>query len=61
MLSRILGAGWALWFFIGKALVPLKLLMVYPRWNIDPAAPLAWAPLPLYLLGLLALWRYRAG
>jgi protein O-mannosyl-transferase len=51
--GRLAGAGMALWFYLGKALLPLNLCMIYPRWKIDAAA--AWSYLPLFLwCGLLA-------
>ena len=52
-LSRIAGAGWAVWFYLYKALVPLNLTVVYPKWVINPVAPLAYIPLAT-LLALFA-------
>lgn len=59
--GRLAGAGMALWFYLWKALVPLHLSMIYPRWTIHPAAPLAYLPLLLWggLLGVC--WGFRSG
>jgi tetratricopeptide (TPR) repeat protein len=57
--GRLAGAGWALWFYLGKALLPLHLSMIYPRWTINPAVLASYLPLLLWC-GLLALcWRFR--
>jgi protein O-mannosyl-transferase len=50
---RLAASGMALWFYLGKALLPLNLCMVYSRWRIEAAA--VWSYLPLFLwCGLLA-------
>ena len=36
--SRVLLAGRALWFYIGKLLWPYPLMFFYPRWSMDPHA-----------------------
>jgi Flp pilus assembly protein TadD len=38
-MDRVLIAGRALWFYLGKLLWPSRLMFVYPRWRIDPAQP----------------------
>ena len=59
--SRLAGAGWAFWFYLYKALVPLHLSFVYPRWQINPARVESYVP-GLLILGLLGIgWRYRRG
>ncbi len=60
-LSRLAGAGWAVWFYLGKALLPYPLCFVYPRWQIDPSQ--WWAYLPLVaLVGCMAVfWLRRTG
>ena len=59
--GRLAGAGWAVWFYLGKALAPVNLSFIYPRWAID--AHSAWSYLPLVLLaGVFVLgWHYRSG
>jgi tetratricopeptide (TPR) repeat protein len=58
-LSRLAGAGWAIWFYIYKAVFPYKLSFVYPRWEIDDTSVVSLVPV-LLLIGLLTLfWWYR--
>jgi tetratricopeptide (TPR) repeat protein len=59
--SRLAGAGWALWFYLDKALLPLNLSFVYPRWRIEAANLLSWLPSLLLVLAFAACWRYRRG
>jgi len=44
-LQRILGAAGAVWFYLYKSLVPIKLLFFYPQWDIDPRDAVWWLPL----------------
>lgn len=59
LLSRIAASGWVVWFYLSKALVPVGLAMVYPRWTVDPATLTAW--LPLAALGGVAAGIHRLG
>ncbi len=57
--GRLAGAGMAIWFYLGKALLPVGLTMIYPRWSIDAAAPVSYLPLLLWC-GVMALcWGFR--
>jgi tetratricopeptide (TPR) repeat protein len=59
LLVRALGGTRAVWFYLGKVLLPLNLTMHYPRWVMDPASPLGYLP-GLILLGSFALfWCFR--
>ncbi len=61
VLPRLAGAGLALAFYLEKCVLPLGLVPIYPRWNLDPPSAAQWLPwLGLLALGLL-LWRRRAG
>ncbi|MCC7202777.1 MAG: tetratricopeptide repeat protein [Nitrospirae bacterium] len=59
LLSRLAGAGWAIWFYLFKALLPLNLIFVYPRWHIDDTNVLSYVPGLLVIAGFLLLWRFR--
>lgn len=56
--QRVLIAGRAAWFYVGKILWPVGLTFMYPRWNVDPrqlwqwAFPLLAAAVPVALLAL---------
>ncbi len=56
-LDRVLIASRALWFYIGKLLVPANLCFVYPTWDIRSWVTWMWTPVTL--LALAALWRWR--
>ena len=56
--DRILGAGFVVWFYLYKAILPINLAFVYPQWNIHAANPLWWLPLASALAVTAALWRY---
>lgn len=52
-LSRLAASGWAFWFYLYKIVLPVRLSMVYPRWDVKPDSFVAW--LPLVALGVLAV------
>jgi tetratricopeptide (TPR) repeat protein len=61
-LARLLGAGAIVWFYLGKALLPVHLCFFYPQWFIRADNPLWWIPLFAAALVTLLLWRWsRAG
>jgi hypothetical protein len=59
MLSRLAAAGWSVWFYLYKLLLPVRLVMIYPRWDVDGSSVLAFVPLVLLLACLAVLWVYR--
>ncbi len=61
--GRVLVAGRAVWFYLGKLFWPHPLGFVYPRWTLDPHSAFQWAfPATLALLGLgLFALRSRIG
>jgi tetratricopeptide (TPR) repeat protein len=56
--ARLAGAGAVVWFYLSKALWPLRLAFVYPPWRIEPSHPIWWLP-DLAALGLTALLASR--
>ena len=42
--ARLLGGGWAVWFYLWKIFWPVHLTIIYPRWNLAAAPPAAWLP-----------------
>lgn len=57
--DRVLTAGRAFWFYLGKWVCPVDLAAVYPKWEIDPRVVWNWiAPLAALILGAV-LWRVR--
>ncbi|MFN7139031.1 MAG: tetratricopeptide repeat protein [Limisphaerales bacterium] len=59
LLTRVLGGTWATWFYLFKAIIPLNLTMVYPKWTIESSSILSYLPGMIWLgLGGL-LWKMR--
>ena len=56
-LERLLGAAAAVWFYLGKALLPIRLVLPYASWRIDPGNLLWWLP----LAAALALTAFLVG
>jgi tetratricopeptide (TPR) repeat protein len=59
--SRLAGAGWAVWFYLYKALLPVNLIFVYPKWQIDATNLLSYVPGLLVLALAAVFWRFRKG
>ncbi len=57
---RLLGGGWAVWFYLWKIFWPVHLTIIYPRWNIQAASPAAWIPGICFAAMLFVFWRKRA-
>ena len=60
-LSRLACAGLSLAFYFSKCVLPLDLMSIYPRWNIDPPSPLQFLPWPIIAGVLWFLWSKRTG
>jgi tetratricopeptide (TPR) repeat protein len=59
--SRLAVAGCAVWFYLYKALLPVNLIFVYPKWQIDATKLLSYVPGLLVLAVAVVLWHYRKG
>lgn len=57
--SRLAAAGWAVWFYLSKALLPVDLVFIYPRWRVSGTNVLSYAPLFLVVATLAVCWRFR--
>ncbi|MYC69347.1 MAG: tetratricopeptide repeat protein [Gemmatimonadetes bacterium] len=60
LVERSLIASRALWFYAGKLLWPTELSVIYPRWDIHVADPLAWGSLVAATALVVALWHFRS-
>lgn len=60
-LMRVPVAGKALWFYLGKLIWPHPLVMIYPRWELNPGDALIWLPTIAATLLTVLLWRNRNG
>jgi len=58
--ERMIIAGKAIWFYLGKLVWPDPLIFIYPRWDLDSSKVLAYLPLLAAFAGLVALWFIRA-
>lgn len=62
LLDRIVLAGRAFWFYLGKLIWPADLMFVYPRWTVDSSLWWQWlfVAAGLGLLAVLGWWCRRA-
>ena len=58
--GRLVTAGEAVWFYLGKLFWPHPLIAVYPRWQADAGRWLEWLPL-LAAVATLSLFWWRRG
>ena len=57
--ERMIIAGKAIWFYLGKLLWPYPLIFNYPLWKPDPSSALLWLQLLAVLALLWLLWLKR--
>jgi Flp pilus assembly protein TadD len=55
--SRLATAGMAILFYLATIVWPVRLLPIYPQWDVDP--PKAWQFLPWFVIGGVAWWVWR--
>ena len=58
--ERLIVAGKAIWFYLGKLVWPHPLIFIYPRWDVDSSKVVAYLPLLAAIAGLVALWFIQA-
>src|SRR5437773_7152010 len=54
--ERLIIAGRAIWFYLGKLFWPHPLIFIYPRWEIYSSQWMAYLPLVAASVGLILLW-----
>jgi Flp pilus assembly protein TadD len=59
--ERLAMAGRVFWFYLGKALVPLNLNLVYPQWKMDAGTAASCIPIILFCAAGMVCWRFRRG
>ena len=57
--ERLVAAGDAVWFYLGKLIWPHPLITVYPRWEIDAGQWSSYLPMVAVLIVLFILWFKR--
>ena len=57
--ERFLIAGHALWFYLGKVFLPIKLTFSYAKWDINAGDPMQYAWLVAAIAAAVALWKLR--
>ncbi len=57
--ERGLSAAAAIWFYLYKALLPLRSCFMYPVWRVEPTEVRWWLPALAGVFTTAALWRYR--
>jgi protein O-mannosyl-transferase len=57
--ERLVAAGDAVWFYLGKLLFPHPLILIYPRWQIDAKQWDSYLPLSGAILILVLFWLKR--
>jgi len=56
--ARLAVAGYVPWFYLSKALLPIDLTVIYPKWEVDPARWISYVP-GLIWLGLFVVFWWK--
>jgi len=59
--TRLIGAGTAIFFYLGEFIFPANLMPIYPRWNLDAPSFLQVTAFPALVVLLFGLWTQRKG
>jgi len=59
--TRLIGAGVAIVFYLDNFILPINLLLIYPRWSLDQPSLLEVLTLPALAVLLFGLWTQREG
>ena len=57
--ARLVTAGWVPWFYLAKVLAPVNLMVIYPKWNINPSSLVAWLPGVILVSFFVLFWLRR--
>jgi tetratricopeptide (TPR) repeat protein len=58
--QRIIGAAAIVWFYLSKAVLPIRLMFLYPQWSIQAGDIRWWLPLVALIVVTGLLWWQRA-
>src|SRR5262249_20770353 len=59
LLVRLLAGSWGIWFYLYKAILPVNLSMIYPRWTINPGYIISYLPVALLMIAFVIFWRFQ--
>lgn len=59
--ERLALAARAVWFYLSKAVLPVNLSLMYPRWEGGSGSAIAWLLLILLCLAFAVFWKFRRG
>jgi protein O-mannosyl-transferase len=59
--AHLASAGWAVWFYLYKTVLPLNLILIYPNWKVDATWWISYVPV-VALIGVFGIfwWKRRS-